>query len=124
MGAFDYHADFTDKAEVEAELDNLTSAIDSLEDTKGKLESAAYNLESALSNLEEAKRALEELIEIHEEQPDIEVGQIVKIEDKADSTYEVIAVTIVRGVNFAWLKPQNFAAQPKTALWSELEIQE
>jgi len=125
LGDFDYHADFTARDEVTSELDNVTKAIDSLMGVSDNLNDAVRELENGIENLEEVKRALEELVEIYDEEPDIEVGQIVRIDNDGSATYEVIAVMSIRNTNWAWLKPRTWdKSMPETAPWSDLEIQE
>jgi chromosome segregation ATPase len=108
-----------DASDIESAIRSLTEKRDEIESEKDEAESYASSLETVRDELDGAIEALNSLFDAYNAQPQIKVGDIVKVEKHNFQTYRVIHIHGEWALGVPLMDP-HFHSEPIVATCEDL----
>lgn len=119
----DLDIDDMNVSDIESAIRSLKEKRDEIESEKVEAESYAYTLESVHEQLDEAIEALNSLLDAYNAQPQIKVGDIVKVTKSNFQTYKVIHIHGEWALGVPLMDP-HFLSEPIVATCEDLFLVE
>jgi len=111
--------DDMDASDIKCAIDSLNNKRDEIESEKDEAESYVSSLETVRDELDGAIEALNSLLDAYNAQPQIKVGDIVKVEKYNLQTYRVIHIHGEWALGVPMMDPQ-FHSEPIVATCEDL----